>query len=79
MNYHNFYGPFQISENKVFFKGMYHAFDMKDDADLIQIHAQMAVSDLKAQIKEWEFLIDTLDEMCEANYWNEEFRKDGLS
>jgi len=79
MNYHNFYGPFQISENKVYFKGMYSAFDLKNDAELIRTHAQMAMSDLKAQYDEWSLLVDSLDEMDEADYWNDQFRKDGLS
>jgi adenylate cyclase len=79
MNYHNFYGPYQISNSSVFFKGMYRCFEMKTEADLIRNHAQMNIADLKAQLNEWEFLIETLDEMDEASYWNDKFRKDGLS
>lgn len=80
-NYHNFYGPFQISENKVYIKGMYRALDLNkfDDVQDLSHYAQMQLAELRALRDEWEYLLDTISEREEADYWNEMFRKDGLS
>jgi hypothetical protein len=79
MNYHDFYGPYQISGYNVFFKDVYRAFNMKKDAELIRNHASVQIADLESLLKKWASLLDRLNRMDEANYWNEEFRKDGLS
>lgn len=81
MNYHNFYGPFQISENKVYIKGLYRAWDLKDldDAKDLQNYAYIQLEDLRALAREWEYLLDMIAEREEADFWNELFRKDGLS
>lgn len=80
-NYHNFYGPFQISENRVYIKGMYRSWDLNkfDDAQDLSHYAQMQLAELRALRDEWEFLLDSIAEREEADYWNEMFRKDGLS
>ena len=74
-----FYGPFQISGNNVFFKDVYRAFDMKKDAQLIRNHASVQIAELESLIKKWASLLKIVNTIDEANYWNEEFRKDGLS
>jgi hypothetical protein len=82
MNYHNdFYGPFQISEDKVYFKGIYRALDMKKDADEIAAIIDTKLKDIQAEGKEliwlYEMILDS-HEKNEADYWNEMFRKDGM-
>ena len=82
MNYHNdFYGPFQIREDKVYFKGIYRALDMNKDADEIAAIIDTKLKDIQAEGKEliwlYEMILDS-HEKNEADYWNEMFRKDGM-
>lgn len=74
-----FYGPYQISGNHVFFKDVYHAFDLKKDAQLIRNHVSVQVADLESLIKKWASLLKIVNTIDEAEYWNRQFRKDGLS
>jgi len=79
MNYHDFYGPYQIRGDNVFFKDVYRAFNMKKDAELIRNHVSVQVADLESLIKKWASLLKIVNTKDEAEYWNRQFRKDGLS
>lgn len=75
----DFYGPYQISGKHVFFKDVYRAFHLKKDAQLIRNHVSVQVADLESLLQQWAYLMDRLNIVDEAEYWNRQFRKDGLS
>jgi len=61
MNYHNLYGPYLIMGDKVYFKDMHSAFDMKKDAQSIRNHVSVQIADLESRIKKWASLLEILN------------------
>lgn len=56
------YGPYQVSNNKVYIKGVYHGFDLDNSAQKLELsnRIEMELKRLNYEISKWYKLKDDI-------------------